>query len=134
MALIKWNDSFSVGVSSIDNQHKKLCNLVNQLHEAMGAGKGSEAVGKIIIELVTYTQEHFAFEEKFMQSINYPELSKHKILHQNMTQKALELKQSVENNKRINVIQVCSFLKDWLQSHILKEDVKYAKHNQTVTV
>ena len=134
MAFINWNDSFSVGVSSIDTQHKKLCDLVNQLHAAMGSGKGNEAIKKIIIETVQYTQQHFAFEENYMKSINYPQFAAHKLLHDNLTKKAAELKQQVEENKRLNIIQVSNFLKDWLQNHILKEDKKYAQHRQTVSV
>ncbi len=134
MAFITWNDSYSVGVSSIDNQHKKLCDLVNQLHDAMGAGKGTDIVGSIIAETVKYTQQHFAYEENYMKSINYPLLSQHKLLHQKLIAEVADLQKKVTNKERINVIATCQFLKDWLTSHILKEDKKYSQNRQPASV
>ena len=134
MAFITWNDSFSVGVDSIDNQHKKLCDMVNLLHEAMGAGKGNDAVGKIILETVNYSKQHFAFEESYMKGIGYPLFNDHKKIHEDLTRQATELQNKVKNNERINVIATCQFLKDWLQNHILKEDKKYAQHKKMASV
>ena len=52
MALITWSSMFSVGVAEIDNQHKKLVELINQLNDAMHAGKGADVMGKVLSELV----------------------------------------------------------------------------------
>ena len=63
MALITWNNMLSTGVTEQDNQHKKLIDLINQLNDAMQAGKGSEVLGKVLAELVNYTVFHFGYEE-----------------------------------------------------------------------
>jgi len=55
MALITWNAALSVGVKEIDDQHKKLIDLVNQLNDAMHAGKGRDVLGAVLAELVKYT-------------------------------------------------------------------------------
>ncbi|MCC6132451.1 MAG: hemerythrin, partial [Acidobacteria bacterium] len=55
MSLITWSDELSVGVSAFDNQHKRLVALINELHDAMSAGKGSKVLGKILSELADYT-------------------------------------------------------------------------------
>lgn len=74
MAFFDWKDSYSVGVKEMDNQHKVLVDLINQLHTAMTAGKGSSVAGPIISEMVRYTKFHFDAEEKLMTTHGYPGL------------------------------------------------------------
>jgi hemerythrin len=66
MAFMEWNNSFSVNVAEIDNQHKHLIDLINKLFEAMSVGKGSEVMGTVLKDLINYTVSHFAMEEKYM--------------------------------------------------------------------
>ena len=63
MPLIAWDQGFSVGVGSIDEQHKKLIGLLNDLHDAMRFGKGRDVLGKVLAELIDYTAYHFRTEE-----------------------------------------------------------------------
>ncbi len=63
MSFMTWNDSYSVGVKTIDQQHAGLFAMVNELHTAMMNGEAKNAVGPLLDKLVKYTLEHFAFEE-----------------------------------------------------------------------
>ena len=78
MALIDWNPVYSVKVKKFDDQHKKLIDLINELHDAMKAGQGDTMLGKILQSLVTYTQVNFGEEINTLQSCGYPELTRHK--------------------------------------------------------
>ena len=69
MPLITWTDNLSVNHTEIDNQHKKLVDLINILFDAMKAGKGTDVLNKIFAELTSYTIYHFTYEEKLMESI-----------------------------------------------------------------
>jgi len=62
----------SVNIQSIDEQHKKLVALVNNLNDAMSSGKGQLIMGKILDDLVAYTKTHFATEERLMTTHTYP--------------------------------------------------------------
>ena len=125
MALIEWTDNFSVNNLIIDQQHKKLVDLVNQLHDAMKSGKGKEALSSIFDELIRYTKEHFSYEEKLMESKNYPAFISHKKLHSDLTNQVIELKNKFDSGKTSLSIEVQNFLKNWLTNHILDEDKKY---------
>jgi hemerythrin len=72
MALLTWNESYSVKVKQCDDDHKKLFSSLNALHEAMMAGKGADAVRQTLKELADYTRYHFASEESLMQKTSYP--------------------------------------------------------------
>ena len=78
MARFIWNDSYSVGVKAFDEQHKKLFALVDDLHEAMVAGKARTITGQILNEMVEYTRQHFSAEEKMLQKYDYPGLGEQK--------------------------------------------------------
>ncbi|MGQ9610355.1 MAG: bacteriohemerythrin [bacterium] len=125
MALFVWSDNFSVNIKYIDEQHKKLVNILNNLHDAMKLGKGSEVLNNVLAELVRYVETHFTTEEKLMNTHNYPEYNTHKLEHANLAKKAKELQKSSQQGQNIITIEVMNFLKNWLQSHILGTDKKY---------
>jgi len=124
---MEWSPAFSVKVTKFDNQHKKLVDLVNQLHDAMKAGQGNAALGVVLQSLITYTATHFKDEEQVMQVNGYPELAKHKAIHAELVKKVLELQQKFKEQAGggILTMSVMSFLKDWLVTHIQGEDKKY---------
>lgn len=78
MAFFNWDDLGSVNIERIDNQHKKLVSYLNELFEAMRAGKGNEVLEKILNALLSYTNTHFASEEKLTQTHGYPGYLFHK--------------------------------------------------------
>jgi hemerythrin len=126
MALI-WKNEYSVGVPEMDLQHRKLVDLLNQLEEAMGKGKGKEIIGKILNELVRYTQTHFTNEEFLMLSHKFPELSAHKLEHMKLTQRVLQFKADFDAGKVTLTIPILNFLEDWLVNHIQGVDKVYGK-------
>jgi hemerythrin len=125
MPLIIWNDSFSVHVTQVDDQHKQLFKLLNDLHEAMTVGKSKEVLGSIFDQLVSYTQYHFSAEEKLMRDNGYPKLADHMKLHDEFTAEILHFQKDVKSGKIGMGIQVRDYLKDWLVKHVMGEDQKY---------
>lgn len=59
MDYFQWSESLSVGNTLIDQDHKELVTLVNELHQVVQDGKGIEVLGNILQALFTYTKEHF---------------------------------------------------------------------------
>jgi hemerythrin len=127
MALIKWDDSFSVNVAKIDQQHQKLILMINELHDAMKQGKGKEVLGKIVNGLISYTATHFKTEEDYFNQFGYPETDSHKKEHIAFVQKVSEFKDGFEKGKLSLSIEVMNFLSDWLQNHIKGTDKKYSQ-------
>lgn len=125
--MIKWLSDYETSIPKIDMQHQKLVQLINDLFDAMNAGKSKEALGGILDELIKYTKYHFSYEEEMMKQCNYKESINHNIEHINFANKIMEFnKQFHENNSRITV-QLMNFLKDWLINHIMITDKKYVE-------
>lgn len=125
MAIMKWEAVYSVEIPSIDNQHKKLIAIINDLNDAMSQGKGKEVIGGIIKQLENYTVEHFRFEEDLFRKHGYPETNAHIKQHQDLVKQVSDFRQKFESGHLMLSLNVMNFLKDWLRNHILETDKKY---------
>ncbi len=126
MALVQWNDTFSVKIGEIDDQHKKLIKMINDLQDAMRAGKGKEILAPILNGLIRYTTEHFSTEEKYFERFSYPEAATHMEEHAKFIQQVAAFKADFESGKIGLTIKLMDFLSDWLQHHIMNIDKKYS--------
>lgn len=124
--LMPWKEEYSVNIKEIDDQHRRLLDMVNELHEAMAQGKGKEVLGVILAKLIDYTAGHFSKEERLMESHGYPEFDDHKAKHGKMTAKVLALQADYRAGKLTLSMEVSKFLQDWLNKHILGTDKKYS--------
>ncbi|MBI3391927.1 MAG: bacteriohemerythrin [Nitrospirae bacterium] len=125
MALMVWDNGFSVNVKEIDAQHQKLIALINDLHDAMKTGKAKDVLGKVLSDLTDYTVYHFGVEEKLFQTHGYPEAVQHKREHDALTKQVLDIKEKFKEGKAGVTVETMAFLKDWLTNHIKKTDKKY---------
>ena len=126
MAQIKWNDSLSVNVKEIDEQHKKMIAMVNDLNDAMSVGKGKDALGKILTGLISYTASHFKTEETYFDKFGYPDKMNHKKEHGAFVKKATDFKSGFDKNELPLTVEVLNFMGDWVKNHIKGTDKKYS--------
>lgn len=128
MPLINWDDSYSVHITKIDEQHKGLVKLVNELHDAMSQGAATSVLGKVLSSLVSYTIVHFNTEEELLRSYNYPDLDKHKAEHDKLTGQVKDFESKFKEGKSTITYELMDFLSDWLINHILDSDKKYSAY------
>jgi len=125
MALYNWKPGYSVKVKICDAEHIKLFALINDLHEAMQSGKGTQIIQRVVGELERYAQNHFSAEEALMARSNYPALPAHRVEHQKFVETVAKFrKQGVTSGS----IAVLTFLNDWLVNHIRRTDQQYSAH------
>lgn len=127
MALMVWDEKLMLGIPSIDAQHHRLVTLINQLHDAMMARQGHDALGRILDELLSYTAEHFAYEEKLLAKHGYRHLGDHLELHSELTHQVHEFREQFFSGRIGMSAAVLEFLTQWLSSHICTEDDKYVR-------
>lgn len=125
---MKWNEKYSVNVQSMDIQHKKLFELLDELLSAMKEGKGSVALSSVLDGLTTYTIYHFKSEENLISMHGYPELEAHKLEHKNLIDNVSEFKKKFDSGQIGMSLNVMNFLNSWITDHILQNDKEYGKY------
>lgn len=127
MPLMKWSDDLSVQVKEIDQQHKRLIDLINKLHEAMINKQAKQVISKIIDELAAYTVYHFQTEEKYMEQFKYKGIVSHKNEHEMFVKKVDSFQKDYDAGKLGLSLEVMTFLQNWVSNHIKVVDKKYSE-------
>ena len=124
--LIVWSDNLSVGIQEIDEQHKILIDLLNQLHEAIVNRHAGEVTLGILSRLREYTKTHFTVEESLMRILGYPDYEEHKAHHEKLIAELEAMCDKVERTGSSASFELMHFLKKWLTRHIMEEDQLYS--------
>jgi hemerythrin len=109
----------------MDEQHQRFFDLINQLHQAMKQGQGTQVLTGILDELARYTEYHFTAEEALMEQYHYPELAAQREAHTRFVQKVAEYQRRFANGDHSVAVEAMSVVYDWLTSHIQKMDARY---------
>ena len=128
MLFMTWNDKLSVGVKQVDDDHRKLLAMANNLYEAIEAGRGKQDLEKTLDDLLDYTTFHFAREEELFFRTGYPGAVRHKKEHDNMIKQVLQIQARYRVGSQPLTLEVMVFLKDWLFDHILVSAARYGPH------
>ena len=125
MTYFKWNNDFDIGVADMNAQHKILIGIMNEIYNLNQKGATKPELASAIGKLDSYTRFHFRDEEKYMESIGYDDLERHRLIHENLLAE-LE-KHSSDFKKHHNGLSedFFYFLRYWLSTHIQHIDRKY---------
>ena len=136
---LEWKAEFSVGVSEIDAQHKRLFAIINQMDDIAKSKKGKlllyyRDLVKLLDELGDYAVTHFYDEEMAMEECGCPDFEAHKMKHEVFSDEMANIKENLvsdpkfkENEEKLAEVvdKLNKFLGTWLTKHILIEDMKY---------
>lgn len=128
MALLTWNDTYSVKVDAMDKQHQKLFELINSFYDEIGKQSQTKLIFDLIAGMKSYTIVHFNEEEQLMQQYNYPGLALHKKEHADFINKVTDLEEKLKSGKMIISFEITNFLKDWIKKHIKESDQQYSAY------
>ncbi|MBE9398233.1 bacteriohemerythrin [Pontibacterium sp. N1Y112] len=128
MAMIEWNDGLSVGIQAIDDDHKTLIKLINDLFDALEQGAEEAVLSHTFGNLERYIRHHFAREEELMMRCSFEYTGRHVQQHQQFIKDIEQLKSAVVTSSSRSVAEdVVHYLSDWLIKHIVTEDTKLAQ-------
>jgi hemerythrin len=126
MAYLNWNNTLSVNIESIDKQHQKLIDLINDFYDNLQKRQNKENIVTLIAGMKDYTCKHFMAEERLMKQHAYPDYEAHKCEHDAFIAKVTDLETRHNKGTLIVSFEITSFLKDWLKNHIQGVDKKYS--------
>ncbi len=123
--MIEWNDKYSVGISIIDEEHKKFIDIINKVIVTKEQNDNPEGVREVLYEMIKYAINHFATEETRMIKFNFPEYQLHRNEHLDFTDKAVASINKLVNGDYQVANEILEYLKRWLVNHIQETDKKY---------
>lgn len=131
MAFVDWSPEYTVKSDTLDHQHQKMFQIVNQLHDAIFARQAKDVLGGIIHDLITYTQTHFTEEERQMGESQFPPqlIEAHKAAHENLVRQVREIERRyLDGESNMSPDVLCFLVGEWLMKHILSMDKQYAPY------
>lgn len=124
MKNITWDDSLSVDIEEIDEDHRRLVDLFNILNHSVAEGDSADYVEAVLEELITCTIWHFRHEERLMLLYKYKDLQGHREEHENLIASVRQLQQKFHQESRLLTNEDIEYLSNWLTQHILGYDMK----------
>jgi len=129
MPLMQWTQAMSVGLEELDDDHKVLIKVINDLAANAGDAARRDVVRQCLLSLRRYAEFHFAREEKVLSACKYPGLETQKSEHRDFVKRIQEVTTRFDEDAEgsIEVVNevLLSYLKEWLNHHILVEDMAY---------
>lgn len=123
--IVKWDARYEIGVGDVDEQHRMLFDIINDIWAAQVRGADRDELLDVVRRLERYTVAHFTAEGTLMSAVEYPQLDAHKVLHRQFVERVREEGAAVRA-KGVVSLDLLHFLQDWLIEHILHVDTQYA--------
>ncbi len=125
MPLLSWNNDHAVGVPSMDDEHRRLYQAINELYDAVLRGDDRDHTAHLLREVVLCTRHHFSSEEAILAASRYPELPEHSVKHQQLLTQVEELLGRHEQDGLTLTGKSLAFLRYWFNAHIHEDDQLY---------
>jgi hemerythrin len=125
MLPIQWRESYSVGVPALDNQHRRLLEIINELAHVVTTGGQSDIFFAALDALVRYAETHFSDEERILRETGYPALADQQQEHDRFVSHLVQTSEKLHLKKAKLPEETVDFLKTWYIEHILGKDQEY---------
>ena len=122
MKTIEWRDEFNINVDEIDRQHRRMAELVNELHRAAIEKEDASVVSGVLDELLAYTRHHFKTEERLMLEHEYPDYQAHKNEHDDLLDKLECVVRKISGGHGPVFAAEVDVSADWVMVHMLGYD------------
>ncbi len=123
--MIKWDEQFSVSISVLDDEHKKLFGIINRAIHAKAHKDNPDEIREVLIEMDNYASTHFKTEERYMEQFDYPEYQNHKEEHNQFSNEIVSYIDKVIKGDFKIAKEILEYLKQWLVKHIQVTDRQY---------
>lgn len=130
MLRLQFDSTLETGDPTVDDQHRTLIGIFNELYDASVSGTAEDLVHETLVRLSTYTREHFAAEQRLMVTSKYPpeHVMAHVDEHLKLTEKTGQLVADHARGDLTTVLPLATLLQEWLATHIRVHDRRLIEH------
>lgn len=128
--LIEWTDDLRVGITELDEHHKILVSLINELHSAIHRRQGLGQCRAILLRLSRFADVHFALEEGFLRGEGSEQREDHRNEHRELVHEIDALLERIDTLHATVNFHRLHKLKIWLLRHILSTDKNISRYRR----
>jgi len=125
--LLTWQNKFNIGIDEADRQHKKMLDMMNDVHIMSANKRSNQAIAQSLNALIDYTEIHFTWEEGLFSSYGYPQTEQHHNIHNKLLDDIRLHQKNIETANEQQIKRELESLNEWLIKHIEYSDRDYAK-------
>jgi hemerythrin-like metal-binding protein len=123
---MKWNNSFAIGIESIDAQHKKIFEHLLALENSVAKRDPWHILSFFLAQLAEYMRFHVAVEEALLEVIRFPARADHSASHERLIDQIAKLEDQLKRNTSGETL--VSFFENWFVGHVLSSDREYVAY------
>ncbi len=123
-APLAWQEEYSTGIDTIDEEHREIFQNAKSLYKCLFDNIASDDTSTLLHALFKTTQAHFETEESLMQVHRYPSLEAHATSHKRILGTLARIIERYDTSKVVSKKEVGILIKDDVMTHILTEDRK----------
>ena len=129
---INWSEDLSIGNNDIDEVHKNLMDIYNELIVFIESKENRDEFALILSKMTDYCLTHFKKEEEYMKKFGFPGLKMHKNSHKDYIYKVAMYNIDLKGIDPPKIEEVIDFLEKWWVDHILKIDKRYEDYKKEI--
>ena len=114
MPYLEWSPAYDTGIGGIDYEHRRLVDMLNEIHELMRKSAEPDQIAAILADLHALASAHFALEEKIMRDQKYPGLAARRDIHYHLLDQVREIMDAYETGSYRVGESLPETLKQWL--------------------
>ena len=124
MSLLEWKSEYSVGIASMDDEHREMIDLINDVYAKLGAAPDAATIEDCLESIFTTISMHFALEERIMREHGYAEYEDHKDDHENLLDEIRDLMDEfvADSGKGAQLLE--ERLSSWFGNHFASFDAR----------
>ena len=124
MSLLEWKPEYSVGVASMDDEHREMIDMINGVYVQLGESPDADDIEACLEEIYNAIASHFALEERLMRDMGYAEYEDHKEDHEELLDEIRDLMDAFVVDAAAGAALLEQRLSDWFGNHFASFDAR----------
>jgi len=124
MSLLEWKPEYSVGIESMDDEHREMIALINDVYAKLGTSPDADTIEDCLEEIFNTISLHFALEERIMREQGYDEYEDHKEDHEDLLDEIRDLMDEFVADEKEGARRLEERLSGWFSQHFASFDAR----------
>ena len=124
MTLLKWKPGYSLGIPSVDFEHREMIGMINDVYANLGENSNPEEIESALEDIYAGISSHFALEERHMREAVYEEYEAHKDEHEDLLDQIRDMMDLYEDDPESGRLLLQQKLSDWFGIHFATFDAR----------